>query len=155
MEYERPVNLFFRFEDLRIYNKSLDYVSWVYSNTQLFPDSEKQGITAKFIGAAQSISINIAEGSGRNKAQFIYYLKMAKTGIRECIVLTTICHRLSFLSEVSVEESRNYLIEMTRMIGALISSLQRSDRTHGRYDYNNDNSADDYDIVPPDNGNMI
>jgi four helix bundle protein len=155
MEYERPANLFFRFEDLRIYNKSLDYVSWVYSNTQLFPDSEKQGITAKFIGTAQSISINIAEGSGRNKTQFIYYLKMAKSGIRECIVLTTICQKLSFLSEVSVEESRNFLIEMTRMIGALIASLQKSERMQGRQDYNNDNNTDDYDVLPPDNGNVM
>ncbi len=155
MEYERPAYLFFRFEDLRIYQKSLDYVSWVYSNTQLFPESEKQGITAKFIDMAQSIAINIAEGSGRNKTQFIYYLKMAKSGIRECIVLTTICHRLSFLTEASVEESRNFLIEMTRMIGALIASLQNSERPHERRNYNQDNNTDDFDVLPSDNGNMM
>jgi four helix bundle protein len=132
MEYERPTNLFFRFEDLRIYNKALDYVSWVFANTQLFPDSEKQGLTAKYIGAAQSIAINIAEGSGRNKIQFIYYLKLAKSSIRECIVLTSICNRLGFLSETSVDESRTFLIEMTKMIGALIASLQKSERSHER-----------------------
>lgn len=126
METDRTNKFFFRFEDLRIYNKAVDYVNWVYSNTQLFPESEKLGLTAKFINAAQSIAINIAEGSGRNKTQFIYYLKMAKSSIRECIVITTIAGKLNLMSEGSIEESRNSLIEMTKMIGALIASLQRS-----------------------------
>ena len=125
METDRN-KFFFRFEDLRIYNKAIDYVNWVYSTTELFPESEKLGLTAKFVNAAQSIAINIAEGSGRNKTQFIYYLKMAKSSIRECIVITTIASKLSIISEESIEESRNYLIEMTKMIGALIASLQRS-----------------------------
>jgi four helix bundle protein len=147
MEYERPSNLFFRFEDLRIYNKALDYVSWIHSNSQHFPDNEKQGLKVKFNGAAQSIAINIAEGSGRNKIQFIYYLKLAKSSIRECIVLTTICQKLGFLSESSVEDSRNFLIEMTKMIGALIASLQKSDRPHERVE-----EEIDYNQVIPFNG---
>jgi four helix bundle protein len=151
MDYERPPYMFFRFEELRIYNKALDYVSWVYANTQMFPDSEKRGITAKFIGSAQSIAINIAEGSGRNKMQFIYYLKLAKSYIRECVVLTTICRRLEFLSDTDVEESRTFLVEMTRMLGALITSLQRNEpRAYERQDNN-----DDYDDLPPDSGNLI
>lgn len=131
MENEKNI-FFFRFEDLRIYNKAVDYVSWVYSNTELFPEAQRHGITAKFINAAQSIAINIAEGSGRNKTQFIYYLKMAKSSIRECIVLTTIAEKLDFLNESSIEESRNTLMEMTKMIGALIASLQRSERPSER-----------------------
>jgi four helix bundle protein len=119
---------FFRFEDLRIYNKALDYVGWVYAHTASFPENGRQSPASRFIHAAQSIAINIAEGSGRNKTQFIYYLKMAKSSIRECIVLTTISSRLNLLDEMSVEESRNQLIEMTKMIGALIASLQRSVR---------------------------
>jgi four helix bundle protein len=119
---------FFRFEDLRIYNKALDYVSWVYNNTQHFPETNRLSLTNKFICAAQCIAINISEGSSRNKTQFIYYLKMAKSSIRECIVYTTIAEKLSLFGESNVEDSRNVLIEMTKMIGALIASLQRSER---------------------------
>ncbi len=138
METDKSISYFFRFEDLRIYNKALDYVSWVYSNSELFPDSEKHGLTAKFIGAAQSIALNIAEGSGRNRTQFIYYLKMAKSSIRECLVLTTICHRLSFIDENSVEESRTFLIEMTKMLGALIVSIQKVERPNERVEDDDD-----------------
>jgi four helix bundle protein len=143
MEIDRN-KFFFRFEDLRIYNKAIDYVNWVYSTTELFPESERLGLTSKFVNASQSIAINIAEGSGRNKTQFIYYLKMAKSSIRECIVITTIASKLSYLSEESIEESRNFLIEMTKMIGALIASLQRSAEGGG---YKRDDTDDIEDIA--------
>lgn len=129
MEPDKPNNtFFFRFEDLRIYNKALDYVNWVYGITQSFPDTEQLGLSAHFQNASQSIAINIAEGSGRNKTQFIYYLKMAKSAIRECIVLTSIAQRMHYMTEERIEESRFFLIEMTKMVGALIASLQRTTR---------------------------
>jgi four helix bundle protein len=117
---------FFRFEDLRVYHKSLDYVEWVHTNTNLFPDDELQNLTLKFISSAQAIPLQIAEGSSRNKTQFIYYLKLAKSSIRECVVYTSIAKSLNYISESGVEESRGQLMELTKMIGALIGSLQRS-----------------------------
>ncbi|MCK9613768.1 MAG: four helix bundle protein [Bacteroidales bacterium] len=141
MENERPT-FFFRFEDLRIYNKAIEYVLWMYSNTELFPDAGKHGLAGKMILSAQAIAINIAEGSGRNKTQFIYYLKMAKSSIRECIVLTTIAQKLNFLDKIAADESRNTLIEMTKMVGALIASLQRSEKPGEKTD-------EEDDIQPP------
>lgn len=117
---------FFRFEDLRVYHKALDYVEWVHINTGLFPEHENYHLTAKFINAAQAITLQIAEGSSRNKVQFVYYLKMAKSSIRECVVYTAIAKSLNYMTETASEESRNQLMELTKMIGALIGSLQRS-----------------------------
>jgi four helix bundle protein len=147
MEPDKPNNFFFRFEDLRIYNKALDYVNWVYGATKSFPEAERFGLTAHFHSASQSIAINIAEGSGRNKTQFIYYLKMAKSAIRECIVLTSISQRMNYLTEESVEESRFFLIEMTKMVGALIASLQRTTRPE-----NASGEDDDDELSHPING---
>lgn len=117
---------FFRFEDLRVYHKALNYVEWVHMNTSLFPENEMQNLTTKFVNAAQAIALQIAEGSSRNKTQFVYYLKMAKSSIRECVVYTAIAKGLNYISEESFEDSRNHLMELTKMIGALIGSLQRS-----------------------------
>ncbi|MCK4288350.1 MAG: four helix bundle protein, partial [Bacteroidales bacterium] len=80
----------------------------------------------RFNNASRNIALNIAEGSARNKSQFVYYLKMAKSSVRECLVYTTISHNLNYITDIMTDESRNYLIEMTKMIGALISSLQRN-----------------------------
>lgn len=131
MENDAQKNLtFFRFEDLRVYHKALDYVEWVHSNTSLFPENEMQNLTSKFVNAAQAIALQIAEGSSRNKTQFIYYLKMAKSSIRECVVYTAIAKGLNYMTDTTTDESRGQLMELTKMIGALIGSLQRSNHNY-------------------------
>lgn len=117
---------FFRFEELRIYHKSLDYITWVHKVTSTFTIAETDHLPFRFNEAARAIALHIAEGSARNKSQFIYYLKMSKSSVRECLVLTSVCHNLGCISDSQNEDSRGYLMEMTKMIGALISSLQRS-----------------------------
>ena len=115
---------FFRFEDLRIYHKALDYITWVHKATLNFPVNPNDNLPIKYNESARNIAMNIAEGSARNKSQFIYYLKMAKSSVRESLVCTSISAGLSYLSPGQELESRNYLMELTKMIGALISSLQ-------------------------------
>jgi four helix bundle protein len=125
-EQERPTT-FFRFEDLRIYHKALEYVDWVHiaaKNTK--DDPFMKLFFERFLTSSANIALNIAEGSSRNKSQFVYYLKMAKSSVRECVVLSTIARSRSFISATAFDESKNYLMEMTKMIGALIGSLQRS-----------------------------
>ena len=124
-EQENNVS-FFRFEDLRIYAKALDYINWVYSVTASIPDAYRCSLADAFNKSAQGIALNIAEGSARNKAQFVYYLKMAKSSVRECVVYTEITSRLAILKDEDKEYSRNQLMELTKMIGSLVASLQRS-----------------------------
>jgi four helix bundle protein len=125
-EHERPTT-FFRFEDLRIYHKALEYVDWVYlmaKNTN--EDPYVKSFFDRFLLSANGIPLNIAEGSSRNKSQFVYYLKMAKSSVRECVVISTIAQSQGFISDIAYDDSKERLMEMTKMIGALIGSLQRS-----------------------------
>lgn len=135
---------FFRFEDLRVYHKSLDYTDWVYDAVKKFPESQPSKLGDKFINSAQAISFYIAEGSSRNKSQFVHYLKMAKTSIRECVILTTICEKQDLFDEIAIDESRNELMELTKMTGALIGSLQKSNGRPRPKPYQKENSSDDF-----------
>ena len=117
---------FFRFEDLRIYAKALDYISWVHNATNLIVDSYRGTVADAFVKSAQGIALNIAEGSARNKAQFVYYLKMAKSTVRECVVYTEIASRIGIMNDEDKEYSRSQLMELTKMIGSLVASLQRN-----------------------------
>jgi four helix bundle protein len=168
METENTKNgTFFRFEDLRVYHKALDYIDWVYEVANEVEGNASRILVERFINSAQAIAFYIAEGSARNKSQFVYYLKMAKSAVRECVVITTIAEKNNLLDGMKVDESRNELMELTKMIGALIGSLQKTNgkgknRQNGknhdenevdgnRYDYNlNDNheyiSSDSIDI---------
>lgn len=125
---------FFRFEDLRIYHKALDYILWVMEQTKGVQAPDPVGFVAAFNHSARQIAVNISEGSARNKAQFVFYLKTSKTAIRECLVYTTIAFQTGILSEEKEAESRNHLMEMTKMLGALITSLQKSTQSHDNYD---------------------
>lgn len=136
---EREIS-FFRFEDLRIYHKSLDYINWLNDINMLFPENDTSGLAVRLNESARNIAFYITEGSSRNKSQFIQFLKMAKTSIRECLVMTSIAYRANFLTETYEQESRQFLMELTKMSGALISSLQRSASNNNGYNYNNNNN---------------
>ena len=144
MDYDNDRNnTFFRFEDLRIYHKAMGYTRWVNEATGPHMNSHGNGILERFNTASHNIVLNIAEGSARNKSQFIYYLKMAKSAVRECLVVTSIIHNMGIFDDTEETESRNQLMEMTKMIGALITSLQRSNQNRrgdddDDDDYNND-----------------
>jgi four helix bundle protein len=142
------IGTFFRFEDLRIYNKSLDYITWLQDVTMLFPDNDRTQFVLRFNDSARNIAFFIAEGSARNKSQFIHSLKLAKSAIRECVVFTALSVKQVNITESQEEESRRQLMEMTKMIGALISSLQRSNATA-----NNNTSSNSINSANRNNGN--
>ena len=123
---QEKVVSFFRFEDLRIYAKATDYSAWVITNLGTPSNEKQQNLANAFCHSSYDIALNIAEGSSRSKSQFEHYLKISKTAIRECIVYTTVAHTLGMFDDERCEQSREYLMELTRMIGALIISLQRS-----------------------------
>jgi four helix bundle protein len=106
--------------------KALEYIDWVYKNVNEFPESGRISLAANFYASAQAIALHIAEGSARNKPQFVHYLKMAKSSVRECVVHSAMAARQNFFTIKDLDDSRNQLMEMTKMLGALIGSLQRS-----------------------------
>ncbi len=148
-EREERTVTFFRFEDLRIYHKSLDYNNWLSDVSTIYPDNDKTQLIQRFSTVARNISFFIAEGSARNKSQFIYYLKMAKSAIRECLVCTSLAYKANNITDEQEEISRGQLMEMTKMIGALISSLQRSANNHNNYGDPNYNSRSRYEDQTP------
>lgn len=151
-EVEKTVS-FFRFEDLRIYHKSLDYINWLNDVNMLFPENDNSGLVQRFNASARNITFFITEGSSRNKSQFVHYLKMAKSAIRECLVMTSIAYRANFLTETYEQESRQFLMELTKMTGALISSLQRSVNHNGNGYNNHYNGNNNYHSTPMVNDN--
>jgi four helix bundle protein len=118
-------NDFFNFEKLIVYQKSLDYVDFVYTITNDFPKAESFSLTSQFIRAAISISLNIAEGAGESNAQFKRYLNISRGSIRECIVCSTIAGRRKYISKEIENSSRDKLTELSKMISGLISSFDK------------------------------
>ena len=117
---------FFRFEDLRVYSKAIGFVSLLTETSALATNEIESHYYKRFLEEATLLAFNIAEGSSKNKPSFIAQLKSAKTNIRKCVVFCAIGRQNNFLSEQNEDLIRTQLMELTKMIGALIISLQRS-----------------------------
>lgn len=114
----------FKFEKLVVYQKSLDYIDFTYETSGKFPANEIFMLTSQFVRAAQSISLNIAEGAGGSDAMFKRYLNISRGSIRECIVCTTVAYRRKYITDPIHKSSWMKLTELSKMISGLIKSLK-------------------------------
>ncbi|MEP7263595.1 MAG: four helix bundle protein [Bacteroidota bacterium] len=113
----------FQFEKLSVYQKSLLFIDFIYKLTNNFPKEEEYRIKSQFIRAANSIALNIAEGTGGTKNEFKNFLRISKRSIRECVVCATVCRMQNFITIDQETESRKKLIELSKMINGLIKSI--------------------------------
>ena len=113
----------FNFEKLDVYQKSINFVNEVYLTTRNYPKEEMFGLTSQFRRAAVSISLNIAEGSAKTKKDFSRFVDMARGSIFECITILQISERLNYVGHVKINELRDRLIEMSKMLSGLKRSL--------------------------------
>jgi len=116
----------FDFENLKVYQKALEYVDFVYGTTRDFPKEEIFSLTDQFKRASISICLNIAEGNGGSKTEFNRFLKIARRSIRECVAITEILYRQKFIDEKIRQQSRNFCLELSKMINGLIKSLKKA-----------------------------
>ena len=118
----------FNFEELKVYQKSLDFVDIAYKVSNEFPKDEKFGLTSQFTRAAVSIALNIAEGSGDTNTQFNRFLKIALGSVKECVVCSTIALRQQYINRNLNNINREKLEELSKMIVGLQKYL--NSKTH-------------------------
>ena len=113
----------FNFENLEVYQKSINFVNEVYLTTRNYPKEEMFGLTSQFRRAAVSISLNIAEGSAKTKKDFSRFVDMARGSIFECITILQISEKLNYVGHVKINELRDRLSEISKMLSGLKRSL--------------------------------
>ncbi len=111
------------FEKLNVYQKALDLVDCVYDITKKFPKEELFCLTNQFRRAIVSIVLNIAEGSGRSKKDFIHFLNMSRTSAYECSAISQIASRRKYLSEKEFQYVYMELEVIIKMLNKLKQSI--------------------------------
>ncbi|MFD0989399.1 four helix bundle protein [Mariniflexile jejuense] len=117
-------NIKFKFEDLQVYQKALEFTDTAYAFTKNFPDTERYALTSQFTRAAISITLNIAEGTGDTNAQFNRFLQIAIGSVKECVVCTSIAKRQNYISIEQEIALREKLEELSKMIISLQKYLK-------------------------------
>ncbi len=76
----------FRFESLEIWRLAREYTTHIYEITSRFPKHERYALADQLNRAANSVVLNIAEGSGQDSsAQFNRYLGIAAGSVCEVV----------------------------------------------------------------------
>jgi four helix bundle protein len=115
----------FKFEDLKVYQKSLEFMDVVYETTLPYPVDERFNLTIQFRRAALSLSLNIAEGHGASNKQNLHYLDIASRSLKECVVCNTASLRRKYIDEKKHEELRAELVTIKKMISGLANYLRK------------------------------
>lgn len=121
----------FKFENLRVYQESLQLIDEIYETVQKFPREELYGLSDQLKRASVSIALNIAEGTSRTKKDFRHFLDLAKGSCYECVAIMTITFRRAFIDRTTYQKYYLKCDKLSRMISRLkLSLLTPERRTH-------------------------
>ena len=105
------------YKDLVVWQKAIDMATWIYDLTTQFPKEEIYGITSQMRRAAVSVPSNIAEGQSRqHKNEFIQFLSTAKGSLAELETQLIISGRLKYISEQQLDEGKERIMELNRLL---------------------------------------
>ncbi len=119
-------NYYFKFEDLKIYQKAIEYGELVDAQIKTFPKEETFRLASQFIRAADSIALNIAEGSSSSRANFNRYLQIAWDSAHECVVCSTKARLRNFITVEMDEKNRELITELSKMITSYKNYLKKN-----------------------------
>lgn len=115
----------FKFEDLLVYQKAMQFGEITNSQVKKFPKEERFELISQFKRASDSIALNIAEGSGGTDKQFHNYLGNAWHSAHECVSCSSKAFLRNYISEDENELNREYLAELTKMISSLRNIISK------------------------------
>lgn len=122
-------NYHFKFEDLHVYQKAMDFGEIVDVLVKKFPNHELYALSSQFRRAADSIALNIAEGYPGSDAQFVKHINHAIYSANECVSCSTKAKRRNYINFEKDEENRKLVSELTKMMSSLRKKiLERKQR---------------------------
>ncbi len=113
----------FKFEKLIVWQKAVDLSTEVHSLTQTFPKEELYVLSSQIKRTADSVSLNIAEGStGQSNKEFLRFLGYALRSNIEVVG----CLFLAKKRKIIDENKFNHIYKMSEEILVMINGLKKS-----------------------------
>ncbi len=118
----------YKFEDLEVWQRSLDYADAVHEIADELPEYERYNLADQMTGAANSIALNVAEGStGLSDTEQDRFLRIAVRSLLETVACLHLVKRREYLDDLdplraAYEESETLFAKLQ----AFRSSLDKS-----------------------------
>ena len=115
------------FKELLVWQKSINFVTEIYKETESFSKSEMYGLVSQIRRATVSIASNIAEGnSKRSVPDYVQFLRISRGSCAEVETQLIISKNLGFLNEKKSLKLNQDITEISKMLNGRIDSLKQS-----------------------------
>ena len=111
-----------RFENLKVWQLSHEFVLSVYKVTNAFPLNERFRLTDQLCRSAASVAANIVEGNSRkHNKEFLQFVNTSYASLEETKYHLLLSKDLGYLNESNYEK----LIEKAEVISKMLNALRR------------------------------
>lgn len=115
----------FKFEELRVWQEAVELTGTVNELTKAFPKEEVFVLSSQIKRAADSVALNIAEGStGQTTPEFKRFLGIAIRSAIEVVTCLHIAKRRQIIKEEDFNKIYNQTEQLIKGIQALRNSLK-------------------------------
>ena len=113
------------YRELRIWQRSMDFVVKVYEISANFPKEERFGLTSQLRSCAVSVPSNISEGAGRGtNKQFKRFLEISMGSINEAQTQIELAYRVNYISKEVHDILVDEALQIYKMILGFYNSLK-------------------------------
>lgn len=114
------------FEQLRVWQNSMDLTVEIYKLTKLFPADEKFALTDQIRRASSSVPANVAEGFGRHSIKDkLKFYNVAFGSLLETKSHLYLAGKLGYLDEEKNKEVIEQLVHVQKELNAFIRETRK------------------------------
>ena len=114
----------YKFEQLEVWQLSLDYMDSIYALGKKLPQSEDFNLKSQIIRVATSIALNIAEGStGQTDAEQARFLGIAIRSLIETVACQHIIRRRKYLADETLLDN---LYEQSQLLARKLQAFRNA-----------------------------
>ncbi|MBX2931203.1 MAG: four helix bundle protein [Chitinophagaceae bacterium] len=114
----------FKFENLKIWQVAIDLADDIDKLALTFPKHELYSLSSQIKRAADSVSLNIVEGStGQSNAEFKRLLRISNRSALEVVGCLFLAKRRNYINNEDFTKFYNQIETLVKMIQALINSI--------------------------------
>ena len=113
------------YRELKIWQRSIEFVVKIYEVSAGFPKEERYGLTAQLRSCSVSVPSNISEGAGRGtNRQFKRFLEISMGSINEAQTQIELAYRINYLKKEIYESLVDEALQIYKMILTFYNSLK-------------------------------
>ena len=115
----------FKFEKLIIWQKAMDLGEEINVLANKFPSKEIYNLSSQIRRAADSIALNIAEGStGQTNPEFKKFMAYAIRSLTEVVICLYKAKRREYITEVKFSQHYEYSYNLMNMMVAFTKNIK-------------------------------